>query len=54
MTKAEALFDTTSSEDKEDMVDLIEDITTCIEAGLDDRLQESVTKLADIIYYLES
>ena len=36
------------------MIDLIEDIYSCIEAGLDDRLQESVIKLADIIYYLES
>ena len=54
IAKAEALFDTTSNEDKEDMIDLIEDINSCIEAGLDDRLQESVAKLADIIYYLES
>ena len=54
IAKAEALFDITSNEDKEDMIDLIEDINTCIEAGLDERLQESVAKLADIIYYLES
>jgi molecular chaperone DnaK (HSP70) len=54
IAKAEALFETTSDEDKEDMIDLIEDINSCIEAGLDDRLQESVAKLADIIYYLES
>ena len=54
IAKAEALFDTTSNEDKEDMIDLIEDINSCIEAGLDGRLQESVAKLADIIYYLES
>ncbi len=54
IAKAEALFDKTSNEDKEDMIDLIEDIYSCIEAGLDERLQESVTKLADIIYYLES
>jgi molecular chaperone DnaK len=54
IAKAETLFDITSNEDKEDMIDLIEDITSCIEAGLDDRLQESVAKLADIIYYLES
>jgi molecular chaperone DnaK len=54
IAKAEALFDRTSNEDKEDMIDLIEDINSCIEAGIDDRLQESVAKLADIIYYLES
>ena len=54
IAKAESLFDITSNEDKEDMIDLIEDINSCIEAGLDERLQESVAKLADIIYYLES
>ncbi|MDD5319730.1 MAG: Hsp70 family protein [Methylococcales bacterium] len=54
IAKAEALFDISSDEDKEDMIDLIEDINSCIEAGLDGRLQESVAKLADIIYYLES
>ena len=54
IAKAEALFEQTAIEDKEDMIDLIEDIYSCIEAGLDDRLQESVIKLADIIYYLES
>ena len=54
IVKAESLFDQTADEDKEDMIDLIEDIYSCIEAGLNDRLQESVIKLADIIYYLES
>ncbi|MDD2658533.1 MAG: Hsp70 family protein [Methylococcales bacterium] len=54
IAKAEALFDITSNEDKEDMIDLIEDINSAIEAGLDDRLQEAAAKLADIIYYLES
>ncbi len=54
IAKAEALFDKTSNEDKEDMIDLIEDINSCIEGGLDDKLQEYVAKLADIVYYLES
>ncbi len=54
IAKAEALFDISSNEDKEDMIDLIEDINSCIEAGLDDRLKESVARLTDIIYYLES
>jgi molecular chaperone DnaK len=54
IAKAEALFDITSNEDKEDMIDLIEEINSAIEAGLDDRLQEAAAKLADIIYYLES
>ncbi|MDP2099907.1 MAG: Hsp70 family protein [Methylobacter sp.] len=54
IAKAEALFDKTSNEDKEDMIDLIEDINTCITEGDSDRLKETNTKLADIIYYLES
>jgi len=54
IAKAEALFDKTSNEDKEDMIDLIEDINTCIAEGYSDRLKETNTKLADIIYYLES
>ncbi|MFA6922598.1 MAG: Hsp70 family protein, partial [Gallionella sp.] len=54
IAKAEALFDITSNEDKEDMINLIEDINNCIETGHNDRLQEAVAKLADIIYYLES
>ncbi|MGR8999319.1 MAG: Hsp70 family protein [Gammaproteobacteria bacterium] len=54
IAKAEALFDKTSNEDKEDMIDLIEDINSCIEGGLNDRLKEYVAKLSDIIYYLES
>lgn len=54
IAKAEALFDKASNEDKEDMIDLIEDINSCIEAGLDNRLREAAAKLADIIYYLES
>jgi len=54
IAKAEALFDKSSNEDKEDMVDLIEDIHTCIEQGYNDRLKEASGKLADIIYYLES
>jgi molecular chaperone DnaK (HSP70) len=52
--KAESLFDTISTEDKEDMVDLIEVIAGHIEvkdiAGLD----KPVAELNDIIYYLES
>lgn len=54
IAKAEALFDKTSNEDKEDMIDLIEDIHTCIAEGYSDRLKEATAKLADIIYYLES
>ncbi|WGS84210.1 Hsp70 family protein [Methylomonas sp. UP202] len=52
--KAEALFDTVSAEDKEDMVDLIEAISTCLENGDEAGLREPVERLNDIIYYLES
>lgn len=52
--KAEALFDAVSAEDKEDMIDLIEKIGACIEAGDEPGLQEPVEQLSDIIYYLES
>lgn len=52
--KAESLFETVSAEDKEDMVDLIETITTCLDSGDDAGLKEPVERLTDIIYYLES
>ncbi|MDO8846532.1 Hsp70 family protein [Methylicorpusculum sp.] len=52
--KAETLFDVVSAEDKEDMIDLIEKIGACIEAGDEPGLQEPVEQLSDIIYYLES
>ncbi|MDD5462679.1 MAG: Hsp70 family protein [Methylococcales bacterium] len=52
--KAEALFDKVSNEDKEDMIELMENINSCIESGSNERVQEYTVKLADIIYYLES
>lgn len=52
--KAETLFETVSAEDKEDMVDLIETITACIERGDEAALREAMERLNDIIYYLES
>jgi molecular chaperone DnaK (HSP70) len=54
IAKSEALFEQVSKEDKEDMSDLIESITTCVEAGDIDGLEEPVAQLTDIIYYLES
>ncbi|NOT13684.1 MAG: Hsp70 family protein [Methylococcaceae bacterium] len=54
ITKAESLFDQISNEDKEDIIELIETITTCIEANDIDGLEEPVEQLNDIIYYLES
>ncbi|MGZ0077566.1 Hsp70 family protein [Methylomonas sp. YC3] len=52
--KAESLFETVSAEDKEDMVDLIEAISTCLESGDEAGLKQPVERLNDIIYYLES
>jgi molecular chaperone DnaK len=54
VAKAESLFDKVSDEDKEDMVNLIENIHDAISAGNDAALQEASNKLTDILYYLES
>ncbi len=54
ITKAESLFDQVSKEDKEDMIDLIETLTTNIDAGDIKGLEEPAAQLTDIIYYLES
>jgi len=54
IAKAESLFEQISSEDKEDMINLIEAITNCIETGDIAGLEEPVEQLNDIIYYLES
>jgi molecular chaperone DnaK (HSP70) len=54
IAKAESLFETASSEDKEDMVDLIEQINAAMEADELEVVNEAVAKLTDIIYYLES
>jgi len=54
IAKAESLFEQISADNKEDMIELIETITMCIDrqdiAGLD----QPVADLNDIIYYLES
>ncbi len=54
ISKAEALFDKVSSEDKEDMVDLIEVLTHYIETKDIAELEKPTAELNDIIYYLES
>lgn len=53
ISKAEGLFEQVSADDKEDMVDLIETITACIEKDDIAGLEEPVEQLNDIIYYLE-
>ncbi len=54
IAKAENLFDNVSTEDKEDMRDLIGQITKCIDSDKTDDLENTVAQLKDIIYYLES
>jgi len=54
ITKAENLFGTISSEDKEDMQVLIEALKTCIDAEDITGLEKPLSELNDIIYYLES
>ncbi len=52
--KARGLFDTSSEDDREDMVDLIEAITTGLEKGGDGAVQDNMDELSEIIFYLES
>jgi molecular chaperone DnaK (HSP70) len=54
ITKAESMFEKVSGEDKEDMIDLIETISSCIETDDIKGLKKPVAELNDIIYYLES
>ncbi len=52
--KAEKLLDNAATEDKEDIVDMIEAINDAITADNSTVLNESMEQLSDIIYYLES
>jgi len=52
--KAKRLMDQASVEDREDMVDLIEQINDAIKAGDDTSLAEATDGLSEIIFYLES
>jgi len=54
IAKAEGLFEQVSTEDREDMVDVIETLINCIEAQDIAGLEEPSAQLNDIIYYLES
>ncbi len=53
IAKAERLFDRVSADDREDMIDLIENITDCIDAGDVAGLERPVEQLTDIVYYLQ-
>ncbi|NOQ63755.1 MAG: Hsp70 family protein, partial [Methyloprofundus sp.] len=54
IAKAEALFETISAEDKEDMQALIISLNECIETQYIPGLIDPVAELNDILYYLES
>jgi molecular chaperone DnaK (HSP70) len=54
IAKAESLFDKVSNEDKEDMVDLIETLSNCIQENDIEGLVAPTAELTEIIYYLES
>lgn len=52
--KAEGLLETASTEDREDLVDLIEAVNDALEAEEVAALQRATQELTDLIYYLES
>lgn len=54
INKAESLFESISSDDKEDMRALIEVISACIADEDITKLAQPIAELNDIIYYLES
>lgn len=54
MEKARALLDTAGEEDREDLVNLIEDIRNALGIGDVDAVREAMEELSEIIFYLES
>ncbi len=52
--KAERLMEGASADDREDLVDLVEAVNDGISGQRPDELHETVEKLSDLIYYLES
>ena len=52
--KARALFDKVGEDDREDMINLIEDIGQALDDDDEGRLQEHMDELSEIIFYLES
>ncbi|BCO09757.1 hypothetical protein GF1_21330 [Desulfolithobacter dissulfuricans] len=54
LEKARGLLDTTGEEDREDLVNLIEDVSKALDAGDADAAREAMEELSEIIFYLES
>ncbi|MGH8552178.1 MAG: Hsp70 family protein, partial [Methylococcales bacterium] len=52
--KARTLLDKASADDKDEIVDLIEQINDAIVSGSTESLQGPVSELSEILYYLES
>ena len=52
--KAERLMETANTEDREDLVDLIEGVRDALASGDETALAEAVAALTDLVYYLES
>lgn len=52
--KAERLLDTSSADDREDLVDLIETVHDALASNDTAALAEAVAELSDVVFYLES
>lgn len=52
--KAHSLFETANEDDREDMIDLIEQIRSAISEGDETLLKESMEELSEIIFFLET
>jgi molecular chaperone DnaK (HSP70) len=52
--KARSLFDAAGEDDREDMIDLIEAIESAMAEDDNERIQEHMDELSEIIFYLES
>ena len=52
--KAERLMEEASADDREDLVDLVEAVNDAISGQRHDELHQTIEKLSDLIYYLES
>jgi len=52
--KARAMLDSAGDDDREDLVDMIDAVTTALESGDEAALAAAVEELSDLIFYLES
>ncbi len=52
--KARAMLDTAGDDDREDLVDMIDAVTTALESGDEAALDAALEELSDLIFYLES